>query len=199
MVFINEWLPNPIGVDAKGEFIEFWNNGGAPVGLSGWSLRTDGKKKFKLSGSIRANEYLVLPRSATKLSLKNTDGKLFLYDATGKLVDRSAFEGTAPEGQSFNRVSYNAYGSSSVYNTIQQFAWGKQTPGVKNSAIAEIGISDARYPVGVPLGANRMGLISVLGFAMLAGVIFAAALWYSMRKDENVSQLFFGGNENSWR
>ena len=38
MVFINEWLPNPNGADAKGEFIELWNSGNAPINLSGWSV-----------------------------------------------------------------------------------------------------------------------------------------------------------------
>ena len=59
MIFINEWLSNPTGADAKGEFIELWNNGNAPVNLNGWTLQVDSKKKFKLSGSIRANEYLM--------------------------------------------------------------------------------------------------------------------------------------------
>ena len=191
MIFINEWLPNPVGADAKGEFIELWNNGSAPVNVGGWTLQISGKKKFKLSGLIRADEYVVLPKSETKLALKNADGSLFLYDAAGRPVDRSAFEGSAPEGESFNRVSYNVYNNSSVYGAIQQFAWSKPTPGAKNSASATIGISEIRYPVGIPLNAYRLSWIAVVGCAMLAGVIFAAVLSYSVRKDENISQLFF--------
>lgn len=191
MIFINEWLPNPIGADAKGEFIELWNSGNAPVNVGGWTLQIGGKKKFKLSGSIRVGEYLVLPKSETKLSLKNTDGNLFLYDAAGRPVDRSAFEGSAPEGESFNRVSYKVYSSSSAYGAIQQFAWGKPTPGEKNSASAEVVISEFRYPAVIPLNTYRLGWIAVAGFAVLAGVIFAAVLWYSVRKDENSAQLFF--------
>jgi hypothetical protein len=192
MVFINEWLPNPNGADAKGEFIELWNSGNAPINLSGWALSTDGKKKFKLPGFIHANGYLVLPRSETKLSLKNTDGKLFLYDAAEKLIDQSAFEGSAPEGESFDRISYKMYNSASVYNTIQQFVWGKPTPGAKNGAVAEIGVSDAAYPTGISLNVPCLNWLSVFGFAFAAGVIFAAVLWYALKKDENVSQLFFG-------
>jgi hypothetical protein len=132
-----------------------------------------------------------LPRSETKLPLKNTDGKLFLYDAAGKLADQSAFEGSAPEGASFSRVSYNNYGNSSIYSTIQQFVWSKPTAGAKNSAAAEIGISEIRYPTGIPLNTYRLSWIAILGFAVLAGIIFAAILWYAMKQDENISQLFF--------
>jgi hypothetical protein len=192
MVFINEWLPNPNGADAKGEFIELWNSGDVPINLSGWALSADGKKKFKLPGFIRANGYLVLPRSETKLSLKNTDGKLFLYDAAGKLADQSAFAGSAPEGESFDRISYKMYNSANVYGTIQQFVWGKPTPGTKNAAVAEIGVSDVAYPTGISLNVPCLNRLSVFGFTLVAGVIFAAVLWYALKKDENVSQLFFG-------
>ncbi len=193
MIFINEWLPNPTGPDAKGEFIELYNNGSTLVNLSGWILQAD-KKKFKLSESIRANEYLVLSRSKTKLPLKNTDETLFLYDAAGHLVDQSAFEGSAPEGESFSRVSYNTCNSSSICNAVQQFVWGRPTPGTKNSVVAEIGISDIRYPEDVPLNNYHLNWFSVFGFTLLAGVIFAAVLWYAMKHDEDISQLFFGRN-----
>ncbi|MGB7957794.1 MAG: lamin tail domain-containing protein [Minisyncoccia bacterium] len=195
MVFLNEWLPNPTGSDTKGEFIELWNGGSSPVNLNGWILQADGKKKFRLFGTIKADGYLLLPRSETKLSLKNTDGKLVLFDAAGRLADQPAFEGSAPEGKSFNRVSYDSYDGSSIYNTIQQFAWGAPTPGAKNGITLAAGISDVQYPVGVPLNEYRLGLVSVLGFAVLAGVIFAAILWYAMRHDEGISQLFLGRDE----
>ena len=192
MIFINEWLPNPTGSDAKGEFIELFNNGNAPVELGGWSLGTDNKKRFKLSGQIGANEYVVFPRSETKLSLKNIDGKLFLYDSAGRQTDQSAFDGSAPEGESFNRISYNIYGDSSVDNAIQRFVWGKPTPGTKNSAVTETGVSEIHYPAGTPLNIYRPSLLSLLGLTLLAGVIFAAISWYAIKRDENISQLFFG-------
>lgn len=198
MVCINEWLPNPIGPDAKGEFVELWNNGSAPVDLRGWVLRADGKKKFKLSGIIHANEYLILLRRETKLSLKNVDGELILSDAAEKQVDRSAFDGSAPEGESFNRANYNTYNGSGPYDIVQRFVWGKPTPGGKNSVVAEIGISDIQYPVHVPVNTYHPNSISVIGLAALAGVIFAAVLWYAMKKDENISQFFFRRDEESW-
>jgi hypothetical protein len=194
VIFINEWLPNPVGADAQGEFVELWNSGTASVNLNGWTLRTNTQKRFRLTGSLRANEYLVLSRKVTKLALKNTDGELFLYDATGVLADRSNFEGGAPEGKSFNRIHYVAYRSSGVQDVVQQFVWGRPTPGVKNEADADTAISEISYPVGVPLARDHLSRWSVAALALAAGVIFGVALWYAMKKDETFAQLFFGGN-----
>ena len=38
MLYINEWLPNPVGNDATGEFIELYNSGTTGVSLNGYSL-----------------------------------------------------------------------------------------------------------------------------------------------------------------
>lgn len=197
MLFINEWLPNPTGPDAGGEFVELWNSGVSPINLVGWVLRTDKKHQFRLSGSVAAGGYATLSRRITKLALKNTDGELFLYDAAGALADRSWFSGAAPEGESFNRANYRADGGADALRGIQQFVWSLPTPGTKNNAAAEAGISENHYPVGVPLSPSRPGLLSVLGLAILAGVIFAVALWYAIKKDEDSSQLFFGRNEGA--
>ena len=183
MIFINEWLPNPVGTDSKGEFIELFNNGAGPVGLDGWSLQTDGKKKFKLLGSL-GERVFDFAEERNEASLKITDGKLFLYDAAGRVADQSVFEGSAPEGESFSRVSYKMYDSTSVYSTIQQFVWSKPTPGAKNHIATEFGVSDVAYPTGVPLNVAGLNWSSVFGFACAAGVIFAAILWYALRKDE---------------
>jgi hypothetical protein len=196
MIFINEWLPNPIGADAKGEFVELFNNGSVPVNLDGWSLGADVKKKFKLSGAIHTNSYLVLPRSETKLALKNTDGKLFLYDAAGKLADQSAFEGSAPEGKSFNRISYDV---SPAARAAQQFTWGAPTPGAKNVAAVGMGISAIDYPTNISLTSASLSGISVLGLAFIIGTALAFVLWYSIKKDENIRDIFFRRDEEVWQ
>ena len=87
MLFINEWLPNPVGNDIKGEFIELFNDNTASVNLDGWNLKNEAGKQFKLSGIIGPQGYLVLSRSKTKLALKNDGGALFLYDPQGVLQD----------------------------------------------------------------------------------------------------------------
>ena len=196
MVFINEWLPNPNGADASGEFVELFNGGAAPVNLAGWILVADGKKKAKLSGILRAGGYLVLRRGETKLSIRNSSAALSLYDAAGDLVDQSAFDGTAPEGESFSRVLYPSNPPQGGDEKVQRFAWSTPTPGAKNSAVAASGISEIAYPTGIPLNAFRPGWLSATGLPFAMGIIFALVLWYAMGKDENISELFFGNNED---
>ncbi len=193
MVFINEWLPNPVGPDAAGEFIELFNGSDESVNLAGWTLRTDTKKKSMISGLIRANGYAVFKRSQTKLSLKNMDEKLLLYDPVGKLVDQSSFEGSAPEGKSLNCIIYRAAETGRA--VVRQFVWGDPSPGAKNASEATTGISAANYPSGVPLNDFRLGWLSILDLALAAGVIFAAVLWYAVKENADIPQLFFGGDE----
>lgn len=84
MVFLNEWLPNPVGADTAGEFLEPYNGGAATVSLDGWSIKTENGKSFSLGGrTIPPQGYLVLKHDATKLTLRNTDGRLSLYAPGG--------------------------------------------------------------------------------------------------------------------
>ncbi len=63
VVFLNEWLPNPVGADAEGEFVELFNGGAADARLDGWRLETEGGKKFALDGRyVPARGYLILKK-----------------------------------------------------------------------------------------------------------------------------------------
>src|SRR5665213_1203241 len=140
MVLINEWFPNPNGTDAKGEFIELYNNDKALVNLSGWILKTTAKKSFSLSGyTIVANGYLVLKKAQTNLSLKNAGESVFLYDAGGHLVDKSSYLGAAPSGQSYSRIYYPTDENDGAQP--QSFAWGNPSPGTANKIDLHNGIS----------------------------------------------------------
>jgi Lamin Tail Domain len=185
MIFINEWFPNPAGDDAKGEFIELFNKSSAPANLNGWILKTTGKKIFSLDGyTIAANGYLVLDRTETKLSLKNTAESLFLYDAAGKLADQSSFLGAAPEGKSFSRINYMA-------DPSEHFTWSAPTPGIANDITINTSISDAVYPLNAPLNDPSLGAGGFFGLMFAAGVILAALVVYCLKSDENLSKLFF--------
>src|ERR1044072_9712380 len=137
MVTISEWLPNPVGSDTKGEWVELRNGSAASVSLSGWRLTADGKKFFALRGAIAPGGYLVVPRSASKLSLQNTDGKLALYDAAGRLADHAEFRGAAPEGKSANHQ-----GETAVF--------ANPTPAAANAAGASAAVVyQNEYPIGI--------------------------------------------------
>lgn len=190
MIFISEWLPNPNGADTKTEFIELFNSGNTSVSLNGWSLKATGKKVFSLGGrTIAAHGYLVLSRTETKLSLKNTGETISLYDANGRLADQSSYLGAAPSGESFSRVNYP---SDLAVNAAspQSFAWGTPTPGAANKVNLHNGISANDYPFGVALNAAPSG---AQFFLMLLGVaaFLAALVVYFLKSDENLSKLFF--------
>lgn len=102
-VFINEIFPNPEGSDTKDEFIELKNQTGQEVSVQGWKLVV-GAKYYQLSGTILPYQFLVLPVTVTRISLRNAGGDEVLLYATGDvLVDRVVY-GSAPSGKSFARA-----------------------------------------------------------------------------------------------
>ncbi len=189
MVYINEWLPNPTGSDATGEWVELFNGGSAPMNLGGWVLKT-ATGKTKLSGTIGADQYLVFARADTKLVLKNADEKLFLYDAGGKLVDQSSFLGSAPDGKSFSRIGYGSSAGG------QPFAWSDPSPGAANIISLDTGIMKNNYPAGQlnkNLGAPEFFLL-LFGSA----IMIAAFVVFALQQHGNLSKLFFGRDEEIW-
>jgi hypothetical protein len=104
-MIINEFLPNPAGKDTDGEWIEFFNNGSAPVNLRGWVVKDASGKNFKFAKEVLVEPggYFKLDYSQSKISLNNAGEKLFLYDASGKLADKAEYSGSAPEGNSLAR------------------------------------------------------------------------------------------------
>lgn len=181
MVLMNEWLPNPAGSDSAGEWVELFNSGNTTVDFSGWQIKTKGGSRATLSGQINSGGYLVLRRTKTKLVLKNSDEGLFLYDAEGKLIDQSAFKGSAPQGKSFSRFN----GGS--------FSWAEPTPGGQNRVSLDMSVAKNDYPRGVPL--NRpLGVQGIILLALGVAVVFAAMTIFVIKRNADLSKLFFGKN-----
>lgn len=190
MVSINEWLPNPAGLEAPNEWVELWNGSEESVNLSGWALQA-GDKQIKLSGTLSGGEYAVFKRTSTKLVLRNADEELFLYNKSGNLIDTSRFFGSAPEGKSFARVHTNEQMS---YKANELFVWAEPTPSSENKATLNVGVARNTYAAGVAL---NPGLDPVGFFGLLLGtsVALAGLLLYAFKKHENLSKLFFGRDE----
>ena len=193
MIYINEWLPNPIGNDNckancgwNVEFVELANRGSSTVNLSGWSLWTGGKsKKVFLSGTIAPGGFAVFKKAQTKLSLKNSDGGLWLYEPSGALADHASFSGVAPVGQSFSRVDYGV-------EDTQHFAFLDPTPGTTNASI-DTAITIHRYPSGTVLDPS-LGPFQVAWLVISFVVVLASAIVYIFYKNENLSQFIFERN-----
>ena len=199
MIYINEWLPNPVGNDATGEFVELYNSGSAQVSVGGWTIETSAKKPKKISGMIPANGYLVLYRKQTKLVLKNSDEGIALYDATGKIVDQSSFAGTAPEGKSFGRINGAEPLPSSPWKgegaSIQNFAWGEPTPGAENHVSVNAAVAATNYAFNMPVNQTSLGAGAIMVMMFAVAVCVTALVVYSIKINEDLSQLFFGRDE----
>ena len=189
MVFINEWFPNPPGNDGRGEFVELWNSNTTPANLNGWVL-SDGKKEIPLSGySVPPEGYLVLRKTETKLTLKNTDGGLSLYGPNGLLIDGAAFAGSAPEGKSFSRVDYGT-------GDTQHFSFADPSPGERNNVVIPE-IKSLEYPVNVPLN-PAFGFMEAAGLAVGVAIFLTIFLFYGIKKSENLSELLFARDGEAW-
>jgi hypothetical protein len=214
MIYINEWFPNPIGADASGEFVELYNSASSAVSLAGWKLGTGTAstitiipaktKPISLAAfSVPPHGYLILKKAQDKLTLKNVDGALLLYGPSGTVADRASFAGTAPEGKSFSRISYDG-------SAAQHFIFAAPTPGTANARSSDM-IASNDYPVGVPLGAQSLqssssatGLPASAAFMTSPGVlaigvalIIAVLFFYVFSKNEHLSNFLFGGDEAS--
>ena len=205
MILINEWLPNPAGNDAQGEWVELFNSGSSSVSLDGWIIKTGGgstslttgTRKYNLKGTIGAggstqlttSEYLILKRTDTKLVLRNTDEKVFLYDAKGNLIDQSGFLGSAPEGKSFSRSALRSLGEGG-----QSFAWSEPTPGATNRISLNTNILHNAYPVGISLNKN-LGVVEFWSMLLGAAVVLTAIVMFVLKRNESLFKLFFRGDE----
>jgi len=187
MVIISEWLPNPVGKDTEGEWIELFNNGSDSVGLSGWRVEA-GKSKFYLKGEINSREYLLLKRQNTKLSLVNEDGKISLFNQSGKLVDSGSFFGLATEGKSYSRVESGNYLNNN-------FLLSDPTPGGKN-VFSNFLMNGSSYSVGEPIN-RQMNFLEVGALSFLTALIIAGLLVFLIQRNEDLQELFFGGDKEN--
>ena len=189
MIFINEWFPNPAGADAVGEFVELYNSGFAAVDLGGWRLQTENGKKYSLDGKkISAGGYLTLARAQTKLTLRNTDGALALYDAAGALIDRGTFYGSAPEEKSFSRADHEPLAAES--SGVTHFAFAAPTLGTKNATF-DAAVAVREYARGIPLN-HPLDTSGFFAIMMGTAAALSGLLLYVAKNHEDLSKLFFG-------
>lgn len=182
MIQISEFLPDPIGSDAQGEWIEIWNSGTEAVSVAGWKLKTTSKGEFILKGTISPGEYLLLKRPQTKLTLKNDGETIYLFNAQGKLADEASFLFKAAEGQSFARL-----GAS--------FVSASPTPGKENK-ILQANLINQNPPIGASLGGVSG---SVWGGGLGLALFLALGILFVIKRNEDLRNIFFGGDQKTGR
>lgn len=100
---ISEILPNPVGSDMVGEFVELYNPNSVEVDLTGWQIDDEegGSRPHTINGGkIGAEKYAVLSRGETKLALNNDSDVVRLFSPDGILQDEIDYE-RAKEGLSY--------------------------------------------------------------------------------------------------
>jgi hypothetical protein len=118
-MFIDSFLPNPIGKDTDGEWIKLFNDGNETINLSGWRLKDASGKTFIFKEQkIKAGEYLVLDYKTTKIPLNNNGETLFLYAQNGDLVSQAGYGGVAEEGKIFHNNQSAKELSASIIEPI---------------------------------------------------------------------------------
>ncbi|MBI2415813.1 MAG: lamin tail domain-containing protein [Candidatus Kerfeldbacteria bacterium] len=120
-VSIVELLPNPSGSESSDEFIELYNDSTDTIDLTDWMVSDATATDYVLSGSIGANQYLVIYREASHLALNNTGDTVELFHPDGALVDTITYTGSVDDD-----VSY-------AYTTATDWQWSiTATPGRSN-------------------------------------------------------------------
>lgn len=124
-VHINEFLPDAIGDDAAGEFIELFNSSAEPQDVSGWFLddiENAGSSPFLIPDGaiIPPQGFLVFYRSQTKISLNNDTDHVRFIRPDGIILDDIPYSNT--------RVGYS-YNYSGNTNFVESTTL---TPGEKN-------------------------------------------------------------------
>lgn len=127
LLILSEFLPNPVGADSEGEFVEIYNKSNQSVSLEGWKLDDiidTGSSPMTLSGSVPAGSWYVIAKPDLSISLNNSgDGidSVRLIDPNDTTQDEISYQlNEVKEGVSYSLVEGNWYWTSQV------------TPGVKN-------------------------------------------------------------------
>lgn len=88
-IWINEILPRPS--TGNEEWIELYNPNTIAVSLRGWTL-ADERTTYSLTQTIQPNDYLVLTKADTKISLNNDGDTITLQNAQGDEVSGASYE-----------------------------------------------------------------------------------------------------------
>ena len=140
-IIISEILPNPVGSDTEGEFIELYNFGESDINLFAWRLGDNTKKKYQFSDQerdiIRAGEYLVIWREQSNISLNNGSDSVSLWQPL--LDNHLCFVEyqEAIEGNSFAYIASTSFSKTSLSNQ-ENWVWSETpSPGEVNKYIAK--------------------------------------------------------------
>ena len=132
-IIISEFMPNPFGEDKENEWIELFNQSDQIANLTNWQLdnQEDGSSPFVFPANslIAPEQFLVIRRPISKISLNNDQDQVRLIYPDGSLSTEVSYTGE------------NEQGFSVAFDNLDYF-WTKiPTPGSAN-IISPIGLED---------------------------------------------------------
>ncbi|MBT7228169.1 PKD domain-containing protein [Candidatus Parcubacteria bacterium] len=102
-LIISEFIPNPVGSDDN-EWIEIYNASAKDIDLRAWRLddQDGGSKPYLFSSStiVSADDFLVVQRSVSKITLNNSTDSVRLITPAEELWQEVVYE-KIPEGKSY--------------------------------------------------------------------------------------------------
>lgn len=183
MVVINEFLPNPVGSDTAGEWMELKNLGEQDISLLGWQVCDKANRCFKFKEErIIAGGFLILDRAQSKISINNSDETLVLLSPNSEIASKISFVGTAKEGQSFSRFGKGDWRWTAVATRGDDNFWPEEK-GVEDVEVVndpEIK-KDPNLLGGEKFASEVRDSRGVIFLAISIGILFSALGFWGVR------------------
>lgn len=168
-ITLSEILPNPMGLDKEGEFIELYNAEAKDISLKDWRLVIDAKSYSFPDVVIRSQDFLAVGYATTKLTLTNAGATIELQNPKIVSMDSVTYTEGA-EGQSFAKV-----GGDWVWTT-------EPTPGEENVQVASgqevIQEENAIVSIGEVRTLDQRTKVTTQGVVAVAPEVFGAQYFY---------------------
>ena len=106
-IVVNEIIPNPVGDDTAGEWIELYNSSSERVNLKSWIFQDSGSSLHTIQNDlyIESKSYLLVYRNISSLTLNNGGDKVKLYQPNNVLLSSTSYLDDGEEGWSWARSS----------------------------------------------------------------------------------------------
>lgn len=108
-IILNEILPNPVGDDETGEFVELRNLSANPIDLAGWQIADASSRRFTITKKdfsetiLPAQGYFLIERKIFKIALNNNGDEVKLYQPNGQLLDSVAYKQSCADNVAYAR------------------------------------------------------------------------------------------------
>lgn len=192
LIIINELLPNPVGIDAEGEWIEIKNADAQEIDMSGWMI-SDAAKSFTI-GSLRIirGAVVIFKRSETGIALNNSGTEVVtISDSYGNIIDRMGYQEAMAEGISLARNKNNQWETTST-----------PTPGEENviTKIINQEVVPTTQDIILQAQARQKSLIDNLQLATTTNELTATELQlnYNIIITELLPNPVGSDNDNEW-